>query len=87
MNRERRQWVSFGASIVQLLAIPSLSGASDILGRRPVLIASIALHGASVLALGFNVDSLVWCTICQVIVGICGVVLPVSQAIIVDLSR
>lgn len=83
----RPQWVTFVSSIAQLIAIPSLSGASDVVGRRLVLITALAVNGAVVLALGINVNSIVACVAAQVVTGVCGVVLPVSQAIIIDLAR
>lgn len=81
------QWVTFVGSIVQLIATPSLSGASDVIGRRAVLAGSFGLNGAAVLALAAAPSSVVAVAVCQVVTSVCGVVLPVSQAIIIDVAR
>ena len=80
------QWLTFSCSAVELIAVPSVSTASDAVGRRGVLAASLALSGAAVLALGFRPDSIVAVVACQIVSSICGAILPVSQAVIVDIS-
>lgn len=81
------QWLTFVSSALQLVAVPSLSGASDALGRKAVLGASLALDVAAKLALGFAPNSILAVSACQLVTGVCGAVLPVSQAIIIDLSQ
>lgn len=68
------------------MAIPSLSGFSDVVGRRVVMGWALALHGVAALLLGLSPDSIVAVAVCQLLTGLCGVILPVSQAIIVDIS-
>lgn len=75
-------------SAVQLLFVPALSGSSDTFGRRAVIYLALALHAGSVLALAAVVNnaSLAWMTACRLVTSVCVVVLPVSQAIMIDLS-
>lgn len=75
--------------MVQLLFVPALSASSDTLGRRAVIYVALALHVGSVFALAavVNSGSLAWATVSRLLTSVCVVILPVSQAIMIDLSR
>ncbi|CAM9513508.1 unnamed protein product, partial [Laminaria digitata] len=76
----------FFAGVVDLIAIPSLSSASDAVGRRAVLGGAFALSATSALALGLAPNSIVAVATAQVVSSVAGAIIPVSQAIIVDIS-
>eukprot|EP00752_Nemacystus_decipiens_P005146 g4669.t1 len=74
--------------MVQLLFVPALSGSSDTVGRRTVIYLALALHAGSVFALAavVNDESLAWVSACRLVTSVCVVILPVSQAVMIDLS-
>lgn len=80
------QWLTLVSSILQLIAIPTLCGASDVVGRRMILGGSLALSCVSTLCLGLAPNSIVAVSACQLVSCVAGAILPVSQAVIVDLS-
>ncbi|CAN0375637.1 unnamed protein product, partial [Hapterophycus canaliculatus] len=80
-------WLTLISSVVQLIAIPTLCGASDVVGRRAILAGSLTLTTVSALALGMAPSSILAVSACQVVSGVAGAILPVSQAIIIDLSH
>eukprot|EP00752_Nemacystus_decipiens_P005145 g4668.t1 len=79
-------WLTLISSILQLIAIPTLCGASDVVGRRAILGGSLALTSMSTLALGLAPNSIVAVSASQLVSCVAGAILPVSQAVIVDLS-
>lgn len=81
------QWLTLISSILQLIAIPTLCGASDVVGRRAILGGSLAVSCVTTLALGLAPNSIVAVSACQLVSCIAGAILPVSQAVIVDLSQ
>eukprot|EP00903_Cladosiphon_okamuranus_P016910 g15589.t1 len=83
-----RGWLAAGVSMLQLLFVPALSGSSDTFGRRAVIYLALALHAGSVFALAAVVSggSLAWVTACRLVTSVCVVILPVSQAVMIDLS-
>lgn len=83
------QWLAAGVSVVQLFFVPALSGSSDTFGRRGVIYLALALHAGSVFALATVVSggSLAWATACRLVTSVCVVILPVGQAIMIDLSE
>lgn len=86
-SRGSWQWLTLASSILQFIAIPTLSSISDIVGRRVVLAGVLGLNGAAAIALGFTPNSIAAIIVCQVLTGLGGVTLPVGQAVIVDVSR
>lgn len=82
----RQKWLVFFASLVDLIAIPTLCSASDAVGRRAVLGGAFALGAASALALGLAPNSIVAVAAVQIVSSVAGAALPVGQAIIIDIS-
>ncbi|CAN0531091.1 unnamed protein product, partial [Ectocarpus sp. 12 AP-2014] len=81
-----RGWLAAGVSVIQLLFVPAISGSSDVVGRKAVVCFAQVLHAGSVFALAAMADSLAWATVCRLATSVCIVILPVSQAIMIDLS-
>eukprot|EP00903_Cladosiphon_okamuranus_P016907 g15586.t1 len=79
-------WLTLMTSILQLIAIPTLCGASDVVGRRMILGGSLALTCVSILCLGLAPNSIVAVSACQLVSCVAGAILPISQAVIVDIS-
>lgn len=78
-----------GVSVIQLLFVPALSGCSDAVGRRALIGSALALHACAVFTLAATVGSpgaLAWATACRLVMSLCVVIIPVSQAIMIDLS-
>ncbi|CAN0218419.1 unnamed protein product [Ectocarpus sp. 12 AP-2014] len=80
-------WLTLVSCIVQLIAIPTLCGASDVIGRRAILAGSLALTAVSSCSLGLAPSSITVVSVCQVVSGVANAILPISQAIIIDLSH
>ncbi|CAM9784329.1 unnamed protein product, partial [Ectocarpus fasciculatus] len=80
-------WLTLVSCIGQLIAIPTLCGASDVIGRRAILAGALALTAVSSFSLGLAPSSIVVVSVCQVVSGVANAILPVSQAIVIDLSH
>ena len=72
-------------SAMQFLFSPLLGGLSDRFGRRPVLLATIALNGLAYLIFGF-VESLALLLVSRLLAGIGGANLAVAQAYLSDIT-
>lgn len=80
------QWLAAGVSAVQLVFVPALSGVSDVVGRRGVIAGALILHGASVLTFAAAPTSLIWATVCDLVTSLGIVIIPLSQAIMIDVA-
>ena len=81
------KWLALVSSILQLVAVPTLCGASDVIGRRMILGGAIALTFVSTLALALAPNSIVAVSACRLVASVAGVTLPISHAVVVDLSQ
>lgn len=75
-----------GVSVIQLLFIPALSGFSDAVGRKALIYFALVLHAGSVFSLAAMTNSLAWATMARLLSSISSLVIPVSQAVMIDLS-
>lgn len=82
----KTKWLAAGVSVIQLLSVPALSGFSDAVGRKALIYFALMLHVGSVLVLAATTNSLAWATACRLLSSVCVVILPVSQAVMIDLS-
>ncbi|CAN0334801.1 unnamed protein product, partial [Laminaria digitata] len=73
-------------SAVQLFFVPALSGVSDAVGRRAVIAGALALHGTCVFCFAAAASSLAWATACDLVTSLGIVIIPLSQAIMIDIS-
>lgn len=74
-----------GYSFAQFLGSPILGGLSDRLGRRPVLLASIAVNAASFLLFAWS-GSLLWLFAARLVSGFAAGNLAVAQAYLSDVT-
>lgn len=72
-------------SIMQFLFAPMLGRLSDRVGRRPLMLATIALNGAGYLIFGFS-SSLAWLFAARALSGLGSANLGIAQAIIADVT-
>jgi DHA1 family tetracycline resistance protein-like MFS transporter len=79
-------WLSATFASVQLLAGPILGAFSDRVGRRPVLLVSLAAFGCSYLLMGFA-SSLPWLFVAQFLTGLFGATPATAGAYIADITR
>jgi MFS transporter, DHA1 family, tetracycline resistance protein len=79
-------WLTATFAAVQLVAGPVLGALSDRLGRRPVLLLSLAAFGCSYLVMGFA-NSLVLLFVAQFLTGLFGATPATAGAFIADISK
>lgn len=82
----RRKWLEGAVSVLTFISVPVMSGLSDTVGRRGVISWAYVLHAASVCVLAATPNALESVIFCQVMAGLCSVIIPVSQAIMVDVA-
>lgn len=82
----RLKWLTAFVSAVQFFVLPALSGLSDKVGRRAVIGAALVLNTAMVFMLAASHGTLVSVMVYHVTYGLCTVVIPVSQAIMIDVA-
>ncbi|KAG5178879.1 major facilitator superfamily domain-containing protein [Tribonema minus] len=80
-------WVSGGSSMLQFVLSPSLTASCDVRGRRGLLLAAAGAQALICFIWGFSPNNIGLAAAVAVITGMCGVVIPVSQAIISDVTR
>jgi DHA1 family tetracycline resistance protein-like MFS transporter len=79
-------WLTATFATVQFLAGPILGSMSDRLGRRPVLLVSLAAFGVSYLLMAFA-PSIFWLFVAQAITGLFGATPATAGAFIADISK
>lgn len=82
----KTKWLVAGVSVVQLLFVPALSGFSDAVGRKALIYFALVLHAGSVFSLATMTNSLAWATVTRLLSSVSALIIPVSQAIMIDLS-
>jgi DHA1 family tetracycline resistance protein-like MFS transporter len=78
-------WLMATFAIVQFIASPMLGSLSDSIGRRPVLLVSLAAYGLSYLVMGFA-PTLAWLFFAQVLTGLFGATPSTAGAYLADIS-
>ena len=78
-------WLMTSYSLMQFLVAPLWGQLSDRIGRRPVLLASIAGTAVSMVILGMA-PSLLWLFIGRIFAGICGANISTAYAYITDVT-
>lgn len=81
------KWITPAVSVLQLIFVPALSGVSDAIGRRAVIAGAFTLHMAAIVLMAGSPNSLGSVIVCHVVSGLCIVIIPVSQAIMIDVAR
>jgi MFS transporter, DHA1 family, tetracycline resistance protein len=79
-------WLTATFAAVQLIAGPVLGALSDRVGRRPVLLLSLAAFGCSYLLMGFA-NSLVWLFVAQFLTGLFGATPATAGAFVADVTN
>ena len=78
-------WLMATFAIVQFIAAPVLGSLSDSVGRRPVLLISLAAFGLSYVVMGFA-PTLTWLFVAQVLTGLFGATPSTAGAYLADIS-
>lgn len=78
-------WLMATFAIVQFVASPLLGSLSDAVGRRPVLLTSLAAFALSYVVMAFA-PNLVWLFIAQVLTGLFGATPSTAGAYLADIS-
>jgi DHA1 family tetracycline resistance protein-like MFS transporter len=78
-------WLMATFAIVQFLASPVLGCLSDAVGRRPVLLVSLAAYALSYIVMGYA-PSLAWLFVAQVLTGLFGATPSTAGAFLADIS-
>jgi DHA1 family tetracycline resistance protein-like MFS transporter len=73
-------------AIVQFVAAPVLGNLSDRVGRRPVLLVSLAAYGLSYILMGFA-PTMAWLFFAQALTGLFGATPSTAGAYVADISR
>lgn len=79
-------WLTATFATVQFLAGPILGSLSDRLGRRPVLLVSLAAFGVSYVLMAFA-PTILWLFVAQAITGLFGATPATAGAYIADISE
>lgn len=78
-------WLYFVFALMQFLCAPAIGNLSDRFGRRPVLIASLAMLGVDYLITALS-PTIAWLFIARLLSGIAGAAYPTANAYIADVS-
>jgi DHA1 family tetracycline resistance protein-like MFS transporter len=78
-------WLFFVYALMQFVCAPAIGSLSDRFGRRPVLIASLAMLGVDYLITGLA-PTIAWLFIGRFLSGISGAAYPTANAYIADVS-
>ena len=78
-------WLMAVFAIVQFAAAPMLGNLSDRIGRRPVLLVSLAAYGLSYILMGLA-PTLAWLFVAQALTGLFGATPSTAGAYIADIS-
>lgn len=78
-------WLFFVYALMQFLCAPAIGNLSDRFGRRPVLIASLAMLGVDYLITGLA-PTIIWLFVGRLLSGIAGAAYPTANAYIADVS-
>lgn len=78
-------WLMATFAVVQFVASPLLGSLSDAVGRRPVLLVSLAAFALSYVVMAFA-PNLVWLFIAQVLTGLFGATPSTAGAYLADIS-
>jgi DHA1 family tetracycline resistance protein-like MFS transporter len=78
-------WLFFVFALMQFFSAPAIGNLSDRFGRRPVLIASLAMLGVDYLITALA-PTIVWLFIGRFLSGIAGAAYPTANAYIADVS-
>jgi len=78
-------WLFFVYALMQFFCAPAIGNLSDRFGRRPVLIASLAVLGVDYLITALA-PSILWLFIARLLSGIAGAAYPTANAYIADVS-
>ncbi|HVZ68713.1 MAG TPA: TCR/Tet family MFS transporter [Rhizomicrobium sp.] len=78
-------WLFFVFALMQFLCAPLIGNLSDRFGRRPVLIASLAMLGVDYLITGLA-PTIAWLFVGRLLSGIAGAAYPTANAYIADVS-
>ena len=78
-------WLFFVFALMQFFCAPAIGGLSDRFGRRPVLIASLAMLGVDYLITALA-PTIMWLFIGRFLSGIAGAAYPTANAYIADVS-
>jgi DHA1 family tetracycline resistance protein-like MFS transporter len=78
-------WLFFVYALMQFFCAPAIGNLSDRFGRRPVLIASLAVLGVDYLITALA-PTILWLFIARLLSGIAGAAYPTANAYIADVS-
>lgn len=78
-------WLFFVFALMQFFCAPAIGNLSDRFGRRPVLIASLAMLGVDYLITAMA-PSIFWLFVARFLSGIAGAAYPTANAYIADVS-
>jgi DHA1 family tetracycline resistance protein-like MFS transporter len=78
-------WLFFVYALMQFFCAPAIGNLSDRFGRRPVLIASLAMLGVDYLITAMA-PTILWLFIARILSGIAGAAYPTANAYIADVS-
>jgi MFS transporter, DHA1 family, tetracycline resistance protein len=78
-------WLFFVFALMQFFSAPAIGNLSDRFGRRPVLIASLAMLGVDYLITALA-PTIAWLFIGRILSGIAGAAYPTANAYIADVS-
>jgi MFS transporter, DHA1 family, tetracycline resistance protein len=78
-------WLFFVYALMQFFCAPAIGNLSDRFGRRPVLIASLAMLGVDYLITALA-PTIVWLFVARFLSGIAGAAYPTANAYIADVS-
>ena len=78
-------WLFFVFALMQFFCAPAIGNLSDRFGRRPVLIASLAMLGVDYLITALA-PTIFWLFIARFLSGIAGAAYPTANAYIADVS-